>query len=148
MAHHPPRVLVVATDFSPASASALEAAVFYAQHGARVVLVHVIHSAPFASALGPSKLMEQAMLELEDSTRKELDAARAASLSDCAKVDTAVLRHDSPGEALAEHAAAVDADLVIVGSHGRTGLRRALLGSVAEKVVRLAPCPVLVVRSV
>jgi nucleotide-binding universal stress UspA family protein len=50
------------------------------------------------------------------------------------------------GEAVAEEARSFEADLVVVGTHGRRGLGRALLGSGAEQVIRLAPVPVLVVR--
>jgi nucleotide-binding universal stress UspA family protein len=59
---------------------------------------------------------------------------------------TTHLRHSEPAHALAQLAADVEADLILVGTHGRRGLARFLLGSVAESVVRLAPCPVLVVR--
>jgi nucleotide-binding universal stress UspA family protein len=61
------------------------------------------------------------------------------------KVDT---HHDTgdPAEKLVKLAAALDADIVILGTHGRTGIKRFLIGSVAEKVVRNAGCQVLVVR--
>lgn len=51
-----------------------------------------------------------------------------------------------PAEKIVNNAAKLNADLVVLGTHGRTGLKRLLIGSVAEKVVRLAGCPVLVVR--
>ncbi len=56
------------------------------------------------------------------------------------------LRLEAPAQELAQIAADLEADLVVVGTHGRRGIARLLLGSVAEAVVRLAPCPVLVVR--
>ena len=56
------------------------------------------------------------------------------------------LRLEAPAHELAQIAADLEADLVVVGTHGRRGIARLLLGSVAEAVVRLAPCPVLVVR--
>jgi nucleotide-binding universal stress UspA family protein len=56
------------------------------------------------------------------------------------------VRTEAPSEEIAQLASDLEADLVIVGTHGRRGLSRVLLGSVAERVVRLAPCPVLVVR--
>ena len=62
------------------------------------------------------------------------------------EVELSVIQHPSPGRALVEMAEDEGADLVILGSHGRSGLSRAFLGSVAERVVRHAPCPVLVVR--
>jgi nucleotide-binding universal stress UspA family protein len=57
------------------------------------------------------------------------------------------LRVEVPAREIAQLAADLEADLVVVGTHGRRGLSRVLLGSVAESVVRLAPCPVLVVRA-
>ena len=56
------------------------------------------------------------------------------------------LRYEAPSHEIAQLAADVEADLVVVGTHGRRGMSRVLLGSVAEAVVRLAPCPVLVAR--
>jgi hypothetical protein len=56
------------------------------------------------------------------------------------------LRLEAPAEEIAQTAADLEADLVVVGTHGRRGISRLLLGSVAEAVVRLAPCPVFVVR--
>ena len=52
-----------------------------------------------------------------------------------------------PGDEITKHAETVHADLIVMPSHGRTGLKRLLIGSVAERVVRLAQCPVLVLRS-
>jgi universal stress protein A len=57
-----------------------------------------------------------------------------------------VLRDGVPAGEIVEAAAAERADMIVIGTHGRTGLGRFLLGSVAERVVRTAPCPVLTVR--
>ena len=59
---------------------------------------------------------------------------------------TTHVRTGSPADAIAQLASDVEADLVVVGTHGRPGARRFVLGSVAERTMRLAPCPVLVVR--
>ncbi len=146
----PPRTLVVATDFSDASSTALDAAEFFGRaHGTTVVLAHCFDPSPFVAPAvipGPSSLMEQAARDMKAQVVKSLEELRAERFGD-ADVVIEVLRHSSPGEALVEHAKTVGAELIIVGSHGRTGLRRVLLGSVAERVVRLAPCPVLVVPS-
>lgn len=147
MANLPPKVVVVATDFSPASVPALETTKFYASLGAKVVLINVLDVAPFNKAWGPTQLMQQAADELEANTRSELRKVQDEHLAGCSDVELEVVRHDNPGVALVETADAKSADLIIVGSHGRTGFRRVLLGSVAERVVRLAHCAVLVVRS-
>ena len=144
----PPSSILVATDLSKASQAALEAAAFYGKHhGSKLVLCHVFDPTPFAAPTllpGPNEVLEEAAAEMTEQARQKLGEI-ASQLEGC-QVEVAVLRHASPGEALAEHAAEIGADLVIVGSHGRTGLRRILLGSVAERVVRLAKCAVLVVR--
>ena len=59
---------------------------------------------------------------------------------------TVHVEHGDPAEAIAEYAARVQADLIVMATHGRTGLRHLVLGSCAEKVVRTAGCPVLVMR--
>lgn len=145
----PPKTILVATDLSDASQPALEAAAFYGtQHQSKIVLCHVFDPTPFAAPAllpGPNEVLEEAAAEMTAQAQSKLEALAASSLAGL-DVETVVLRHASPGEAIAEHAAKIGADLVIVGSHGRTGLRRILLGSVAERVVRLAKCPVLVVR--
>ena len=57
-----------------------------------------------------------------------------------------VIKIGDPGQSIVDFAASVQADLIITPSHGRTGIKRLLIGSVAERVVRLAHCPVLVLR--
>lgn len=149
MKHFPPKVVVVATDLSEASQSAIDAAAWLAEaHGATLHLVHVYDPLPFhapTALQGPSRAMEEAAAEVRAGAAKALEELRAARLAEL-DVETHELSHDDPGEAIAEHAQASKADLIVVGSHGRRGLRRMLLGSVAERVSRLARCPVLVVR--
>ena len=78
---------------------------------------------------------------------KRLNEFRAARGDDLAGLRVVPhLRTDSPAFEVAQLAADLEADLVIVGTHGRRALARMLVGSVAELTVRLAPCPVLVVR--
>ena len=78
--------------------------------------------------------------------RETLTGKTAELLKGVSEVELSVIQHPSPGRALVEMAEDEGADLIILGSHGRSGLSRAFLGSVAERVVRHAPCPVLVVR--
>jgi nucleotide-binding universal stress UspA family protein len=59
---------------------------------------------------------------------------------------TTVKVSDEPADAIGNYAKAEAVDLIVIGTHGRTGLERVLLGSVAERVIRIAPCPVLTVR--
>jgi nucleotide-binding universal stress UspA family protein len=83
-------------------------------------------------------LEESAARWLQDRLR-EADRQRGA---------VAIVEHsDEPASEILRYAKSNDIDLIVMGTHGRTGLARAALGSVAEKVVRAAPCPVLTVHS-
>jgi nucleotide-binding universal stress UspA family protein len=141
------RRIVVATDFSPGSQAALGALEALSSQGRAldVHLVHVIEPLMFAAPAAPIWI---------DYDRARVDDARAQltrlagilerRLGASARVRT----HFATGPAAAEICRAADtfrADLVIVGTHGRTGLRRAMIGSVAERVVRHAGRPVLAV---
>jgi nucleotide-binding universal stress UspA family protein len=85
-------------------------------------------------------------VQIEGAARAAMDAL--AKRSKPAGVELSfVLRQGAAWSEIQAVAKEIKADLVVIGSHGRRGLSRALLGSVAEKVVRTAPCPVLTVRS-
>jgi len=138
-----------ATDFSAAGRPAFRTALAWArQRGARLHLVHVMTP--------PVMLLEDSFLSARSWRRLEAEGLRAARrrlamLRTRARragvaVSATVVRNAVPFEAIARVAKRVDADLVVVGTHGRTGLARVALGSVAERVVALAPCPVLTVR--
>ncbi len=125
--------VLIATDFGPASTHALRMAADLASSlDARLSVVHVVAPAPYPYPVPPSdEAVAKARGELED---------LAESLG--GKAST-ILREGRPAEEIAAVAAEIEADLVVIGSRGRRGIRRALLGSVAEAVVRLAPAPVL-----
>jgi nucleotide-binding universal stress UspA family protein len=96
----------------------------------------------------PAIPMAEAGRQLERHVQRQLDELkRTLGLSD-QQLPRVVghIRLDMPAREIAQLAADLEADLVVVGTHGRRGLARALVGSVAEATVRLAPCPVLVVR--
>jgi len=119
--------ILVPTDFSPASIAAGHIARDIAQQlDARL---HVIHVVPPASDT-PNPLEELARV--------------AKTLGDKVGVETA-LATGQTGRTIVEYARDKHMDLIVMGTHGRTGISHALLGSVAEMVVRLAPCPVLTV---
>jgi nucleotide-binding universal stress UspA family protein len=138
--------ILVTTDFSQASELALEAApVLARQNDARVTLVHV---APTMS-LAPGELEQSTSYqrELEDAIHQHLDRLCETYLAGLPDVKTALLRGRNSADAICEFAAENDVDLILLATHGRSGIQRFLLGSVAEQVVRHAPCPVLVMRS-
>lgn len=138
-----------ATDFSAAGRPAFRTALAWARRrGARLHLVHVVTP--------PVMLLEDSFLSARSWRRLEAEGLRAARrrlavLQTRARgagvaASATVVRNAVPFDAIARMAKRVGADLVVVGTHGRTGLARVALGSVAERVVALAPCPVLTVR--
>lgn len=138
----PIRVILHPTDFSAHSEGALELARSIARnHGARLV---ILHTAPYemtpdgmpAPAANPAEYVD-ALNELRD---------RVVGTSPGFPVETC-LREGSPAEEILRAADDLGADLIVMGSHGRTGLMRLLVGSVAEAVMRRAGCPVLLSKS-
>jgi nucleotide-binding universal stress UspA family protein len=140
------RRLVVATDFSTGSQAAIGAV--EAVSGKGPLTVHLIHVlAPIAYMVPSAPLWlehEQARREDARLQLERFGAALEKRLRGSARV-RAHLVGGPPAMEICRLADTVRADLVIVGSHGRTGLRRALIGSVAERVVRHAARPVLIV---
>lgn len=159
MDHSKPYVIVVGIDYSSTGDLALSRAFEVAteKRHAEVHIIHVLQTfgalAPFDLGLGGSGLdpavMARASEQLRKYADKKLQEYKASVPSEGGKLfERAVshLRLESPTHEIAQLASDLEADLVIVGTHGRRGASRLLLGSVAEGVVRLAPCPVLVVR--
>ena len=142
--------IVVGTDFSEPSEIAVEQAMHIARHtGASLTLVHA--GQPKADADVPDSLVgvEEFDTLVEESAaenRTELDALRERLSGSGVDVSQAVVE-GFPDTVLCEVADDVNADLLVTGTHGRSGLKRILLGSVAERVVRLSRRPVLVARN-
>lgn len=137
--------LLVPHDFSDDAEAALDAAVELARRlGARLHLLHVYQQpvdvlSPYGIAIPPNVGPE---LRAAAQTRLEKLAERIPDLQ--VQVHVA---EGPPALAIAETAEALAVDLVVMGTHGRTGLRHLLLGSVAERTMRTAPCPVLTVKA-
>ncbi len=140
--------ILVAVDFSEESRSALAcAAELAAQFDASLTLVHVVepHFGPPDTDV-PALTGEVSDAEEYAEAKLELNALGEQMLGPCRVVET-VVRAGLAFFEITEAAKALGADLIVVGTHGYTGLKRALLGSTAEKVVRHSPCPVLVARA-
>ena len=132
------------TDFSDASAQAFEHAAFVARwYHARLTAVHALMPlvTPVAVLAGPA---DSIVAEVERARQQiGLDSAAAARLG--IDVDV-VVETGEPTRCILNLAAALPADLIVMGTHGRSGFAHLVLGSVAESVVRTAECPVLTVR--
>jgi nucleotide-binding universal stress UspA family protein len=135
-------------DFSDASRAAMEVAADLARRfGADLVLLHAYpipgYTFPDGSVMASPKMMQ----ELADQAARHLDVWRA----DAERLvgSSRVAAEKAVGEPAAEilsYARSAGVDLLVLGTHGRTGLEHALMGSIAERVVRRAHCPVLTVR--
>lgn len=148
-----PYLIVVGVDYSPASDLALERALELAasRSAADVHVVNVVRLYGMQAVVdGPAEPTGLASVSQADATalvQRYVEERRRAFHGSLDSVRVrAHLRLEAPAQEIAQIAADLEADLVVVGTHGRRGIARLLLGSVAEAVVRLAPCPVLVVR--
>ncbi len=134
--------ILFAADFSEHSESARQFATSLARDsGATLLIVHAVEPPPY----GPDRRFSGYLEEAEDTTyaRRQLNETVPAD----PEVGYAQkLLHGVPADEIVRCAQDERVDLIVIGSHGRTGLMRLLLGSVAEAVVRRAKCPVLTVK--
>ena len=138
----PRRKIVVPVDYSASSVPAIRTALELKEDGGIVYVLNVIPPLEPLSPLGifgdkdvETNLCERAKDHLETwLASREIEGV------------TAAITIGSEGDAIAEFAAEKSADLIVIPSHGHSGVKRVLLGSVAERVLRLAHCPTLVLR--
>jgi nucleotide-binding universal stress UspA family protein len=140
----PIRSILYPTDFSPQSSPAFAVAAALARdYGARLVVLHVAIPPPFVTYGEFYKALEDPQgyrLELEKKLR-EYQVPNAAGGVEYR------LEQGDPTVEIVRLAERLPGDLIVLGTHGRTGVSRLLMGSVAEEVVRQAPCPVITVRA-
>lgn len=140
--------ILVATDFSPSAARAVETAADYARHfQAQLIVLHAYRvDIPVASPLtGGGYVLPDGFFEhLAKEARLRVErVANELAAKGVSAVGVAVDRH--PASAIVEEAKARKADLIVMGTRGLTGIKHLALGSVADRVVRTAPCPVLTI---
>jgi len=143
------RHVLYPTDFSEASAAALPLAVRIArEHGADLHALHalVLHAADEARADRLFPKLEESYREIEAWAAERMSAHLEAHHVPEVTLHEAKKRGFAAPSVILEYADEHDIDLIVMGTHGRRGLRHLLLGSVAEEVVRRAPCPVITVR--
>lgn len=143
------RRIVHPSDFSPASAPAFAAAVRSVRaNRAELLLIHVL--APVVPLLDESFASPKPYLELQRAVREQGQGQLDQLIVEARKAGArarGLLMEGTPAEQIVLAAKSERADLIVMGTHGRTGLTRLFLGSVAERVVGTAPCPVLTVRN-
>lgn len=142
------RRIVHASDFSRASGKAFTTAVEMARaNRAPLTVVHVM--TPMVPVAGEGYVLPETYEQIERSARKaaekQLDRLVAKAREAGVRVE-ALLRTGVPHDQIVRVARARRADLLVIGTHGRTGLARLFLGSVASRVLAAATCPVLTVR--
>ena len=140
--------VLLATDFSKSAARAADHASSLARsNGAVLHLVHVVEDFSYWESFNLKQFPSPEVFdELKESARIALEDLFPREARDGFEVRTHV-RHGKPFVEIIRAAREADADLIVVGSHGQSGVAETLFGSTAEKVVRKAPCAVLVVRS-
>jgi universal stress protein A len=140
------RHILAPTDFSDYSKQALRDAFELAQiFGAKLSLLHVLEPSPYLGEFTPPTMGEELLGELERQASAELARVLPEAQQATIEVTRAVVM-GSPSLKIVETAEAAHVDLIVMATHGRTGLSHLLIGSVAERVVRTAPCPVLTIR--
>ena len=140
--------ILVPVDGSDTAMLAVDKAIGLAKaFGCPVTAIYVIDPYPFTGvgtdfAYGQSQYLSAATAEASEATRSAREQISAAGVT----VDTRVIESHTPWRGILETAAEIGADLIVMGSHGRKGLEKLVLGSVAQRVLSHATLPVMVVR--
>lgn len=138
--------IVHPTDFSDVAEHAQAQAIRLARLlGAELILLHVaVETSLFGEGAGMVEV--EKVYAAQRQWAEQALASRAAAAIEAGVTARWVLTVGTPVDEIVRFAGAERADFVVIGTHGRTGVDRFLLGSVAERVIRLAPCPVVAVR--
>ena len=142
------KTILVAVDFSEVSAGAMRVATDLARRlGAQLKVVHVVQPQPVplpleGSAIYMDEVQSWQLDEAEKSLAEFIQKQGGQGVVAVTKVRTGVAATE-----ISQEAVDIGADLIVLGTHGRSGLKHLLMGSIAESVLRVAPVPVLCVRS-
>lgn len=140
------KYILVPIDFSAPSKKALDYAVPFAeQFGAKLTLLHVVEPVATPDFANSFPLMMEND-KVRAACKAQLQSLVKEQAIDPKLVEKTLVRQGRAFHEIADAARTLKTDLIIISTHGYTGLKHALLGSTAERVVRHAPCPVLVVR--
>jgi nucleotide-binding universal stress UspA family protein len=142
---------VVPVDFSKTSDAALDHAIKLSKgSNAKLILLHALSNSAMMMA-GPYEATPQMIIEYEKAqhgeAQKQMDKLVRRKKLRPGTFRSMIARRGDPAQVIANQAKKARANMIIMGSHGRTGLKRLVLGSVAERTLRHARCPVLIVKS-
>jgi universal stress protein A len=133
-------------DFSEASLKAVDyAREFAAATGAAIYLLHIIEPVPIPPVDTSLNYVEVEEV-LEEAAKKDLNALMSSLQAEGVNVD-GTMEIGKTADIVLDKAAELNANFIIMGSHGRKGLNRLIMGSVADAVIRKSDCPVLIVKS-
>jgi nucleotide-binding universal stress UspA family protein len=143
--------ILVPVDFSPHAERAFQYAMALAQRsGARLELLHVMED-PFVTGAWSLETyvpnVVELLQELVDGAERRLTTMKQSATARGVATEIAVITGGRPAHTIVEFAEQGGFDLIVMGTHGRTGVAHVVIGSVAERVVRRAPCPVLTLRA-
>jgi nucleotide-binding universal stress UspA family protein len=139
--------ILVPIDFSDYSRSALKYAVNFCKNcNAEMILIYVVEPVIYPPDFSMGQIaIPSVNSEWDERARQELDKLAKEEIPSTVQVKT-VIKTGKPFVEIVETASELDVDLIIIATHGRSGVEHILFGSTAEKVVRKAPCPVLTLR--
>ena len=142
--------ILIPFDGSATSEKALQEAIALAKlTGARLRIVHVVEIMHVVSGFEPAVFLQDTLPRLRKAGETILEQANRRAADAGVATDTVLLESvaDRVSDIVVDQAKTWNADLIVIGTHGRRGMRRLMLGSDAEEVVRMAPAPVLLVRT-
>ena len=139
--------ILIPIDFSNYSKKALQYSISFAKRfNAELVLVYVIEPMIYPADLSMGQMViPQADVDLSEKSKNDLTELAKNEIGENLKF-TVLIKTGKPFMEIIETAKEVDSDIIIMATHGHTGVEHLLFGSTAEKVVRKAPCPVLTIR--
>jgi len=143
----PLRQILVPIDFSDSSKRALHyAGLLAVKFGARMVPLHVVEPVIYPSDMAFAPMAAELPTKISVAATKRKLELWCAGILPTGALDKPIIRIGQPFHEIATAAKELEVDLIVISTHGYTGLRHVLLGSTAERVIRHAPCPVLTVR--
>ena len=142
------RILVPVDGSAPSLRGLQEAMAIGKQMGSRLVLLHIVDNFPMLLEMAPAPAYSQTLGLMRERGEEMLDKARSTVLAAGLEADALLrdIQQETVADAILEQARQSDCQLIVMGTHGRRGMKRLAMGSDAELVLRASPVPVLMVR--